>query len=276
MSVLETSATPDRLPQRIRLPLRFRRVQVAAVERPAPRLVRITVAGDELDGFDSPGFDDHVKLFFPDPDTGELLFPVAGPDGPLWADARRPLVRDYTPHAHNAVAGTLQLDFVIHAAGPATDWALKAQPGDVLGIGGPRGSMLIPLQFDWHLLVGDETALPAISRRLAQLPADARAIVIAEVETAEDELPLISQASLQVQWCHRNGTAAGTSTVLADALAALSLPSGDGFAWLACESRQARALRQYLVDTRGLNPRRVKAAGYWRLGAAGVHENIDD
>src|SRR5690606_21715738 len=58
MSVFETSATPDRLPQRIRLPLRFRRVQVAAVERPAPRLVRITVAGDELDGFDSPGFDD--------------------------------------------------------------------------------------------------------------------------------------------------------------------------------------------------------------------------
>ncbi len=274
--------TPDpagdaaRLPQRVRLPLRFRRLQVLAVEQPAPRLVRVTLGGEQLAGFDSPGFDDHVKLFFPDPHTGHLRLPESGPEGPVWPDDVRPLMRDYTPHSHDPQAGTLKLDFVVHDAGPATDWAVHARPGDMLGVGGPRGSVRLSTAFDWHLLVGDETALPAIARRLAELPAHTRAIVVAEVAAADGQVPLTSNAGLVVHWCHRDGEAAGVSTKLADTVAALTLPDGDGFAWVACESRQARALRLHLVQQRGLNPRWVKAAGYWRLGATGVHDHIDD
>lgn len=276
MTTGDPASESARLPQRVRLPLHFRRLQVLAVEQPAARLIRVTVGGDQLTGFQSPGFDDHVKLFFPDPQTGQLLLPESGPDGPVWPDDVRPVMRDYTPHSHDADAGTLSLDFVVHDAGPATDWAVRAKPGDVLGVGGPRGSVRIPTNFDWHLLIGDETALPAIARRLAELPSGTRAIVVAEVEAIESQVPLASKADLSVHWCHRSGEAAGVSTRLADTVAAVELPTGDGFAWVACESRQARTLRLQLVQQLGLNPRWVKAAGYWCLGDSGVHDHIDD
>ncbi len=276
MTTPDPASESARLPQRVRLPLQFRRLQVLAVEHPAARLIRVTLGGEQLAGFNSPGFDDHVKLFFPDPQSGHLLLPESGPEGPVWPDDARPVMRDYTPHSHDAEAGTLQLDFVVHEAGPATDWAVHAKPGDSLGVGGPRGSVRIPTNFDWHLLIGDETALPAIARRLAELPADTRAIVVAEVESADGQVALTSKADLTVHWCRRNGEAAGTSTRLTDTAADLALPPGDGFTWVACESRQARALRLQLVQQRGLNPRWVKAAGYWRLGATGIHDHIDD
>ncbi len=276
MTLPDPVSDTARLPQRMRLPLHFRRLEVRAVEQPAARLIRVTLGGEQLAGFDSPGFDDHVKLFFPDPQTGHLLLPEVGPDGPIWPDDARPVMRDYTPHSHDVDAGTVQLDFVVHAAGPATDWAVRARPGDILGVGGPRGSVRIPMSFDWHLLIGDETALPAIARRLAELPATTRAVVVAEVEAADGQVALTSNADLTVHWCHRNGEAAGTSSTLSDTVAQLVLPSGDGFTWVACESRQARALRLQLVQQRGLHPRWVKAAGYWRLGATGIHDHIDD
>src|ERR1700734_1739633 len=88
--------------------------------------------------------------------------------------------RDFTPRRYAPAAGTLEIDFAIHDAGPATRWAAQAKPGDTLALGGPRGSFVIPSAYDWHLLAGDETALPAISRRLAELPAGARTVVVVE------------------------------------------------------------------------------------------------
>ncbi len=92
------------------------------------------------------------------------------------------LGRDFTPRRYDPAQDTLEIDFAIHDAGPATRWAVKAKPGDTLALGGPRGSFIIPTTYDWHLLVGDETALPAISRRLAELPARTRTVVVAEVD----------------------------------------------------------------------------------------------
>ena len=133
-------------------------------------MVRITLAGD-LEGFTSLGFDDHVKLFFP--------------DGTKNADGTPNMLgRDFTPRRYDPAANTLEIDFAIHDAGPATRWAAQAKPGDALALGGPRGSFIIPTTFDWHLLIGDETALPAISRRLAELPAGTRAVVLVEVDGA--------------------------------------------------------------------------------------------
>ena len=271
------SLAPDtidpRAPQRVRHELRRRLLTVKSVQRVTPHLVRITLQGDELQGFNSLGFDDHVKLMFPDPATGVLAIPSISPDGIRHeSEAPRPAMRDYTPRRFDVQAGTLEIDFALHDAGPATQWAEQATPGQQIGVGGPRGSMVIPMAFDGYLLVGDDTALPAIARRLTELPAGAPVVVIAEVDSAADELVFDTAANLRLVWVHRQGAAPGTTTLLLDALRQTPLPDGDFHAWVACESSAAKALRAHLVGERGARPQWTKAAGYWRLGSADTHE----
>ncbi|MGA7955489.1 MAG: siderophore-interacting protein, partial [Xanthobacteraceae bacterium] len=214
-------------------------------------------------GFTSLGFDDHIKLFFP--------------DGTMNAEgAPNMLGRDFTPRRYDPAKDTLEIDFAIHDAGPATRWAAQAKPGDTLALGGPRGSFVIPTTYDWHLLIGDETALPAISRRLAELPARTRTVVVVEVDGPDDETALPTAADAAVTWAHRNGVAAGDSDVLAKTLAKLKLPAGDYYGWVACESLIAKALRRQLIADHGANPKWLRAAGYWRRGAVAVHDVIDD
>ncbi|HWX49757.1 MAG TPA: siderophore-interacting protein [Roseomonas sp.] len=268
-------AAPDRTPRRLRHPLRLRALEVLKVEQLTPRMRRVTLGGAALEGFTSLGFDDHVKLFFPAP--GQAL-PVVGPEGLVFPEgAPRPPARDYTPRRYDPQAGTLLIDFALHEAGPATAWAEQAEPGQPLLIGGPRGSFVIPTEFDWHLLVGDETALPAIGRRLEELPAGSRALVIAEVEGPEEELAFDSAAAVSVTWVHRGDAAPGQPEGLAAALAAAEFPAGDFYAWVACESLIAKALRRQLIAEKGAQPRWVKAAGYWKRGQAAVHEqHVED
>jgi NADPH-dependent ferric siderophore reductase len=218
---------------------------------------RVTLQGEALRGFTSLAADDHIKVFFPQAGDGEVS-------------------RDYTPGRFDAAALELDIDFVLHADGPASDWARRAEPGQTLTVGGPRGSHVVASDFDWYLLAGDETAIPAIGRRLAELPAGARAIVRIEVADPNEAQSLVTQASLDIQWLSRSGGTAGDSALLQAALRSLSLPAGDGYAWLACESHAARILRQILVSELGLNREWVKAAGYWKRGAAGVHETVGD
>ena len=273
----EISRAPNRTPERVRHELKFRLLEVLRTERLTPGMVRVTLGGADLAGFNSPGFDDHVKLFFPDPATGEIVMLKPGPNGPEGpAGGPRPTMRDYTPRAFDAEAQTLDIDFAVHDAGPATTWALQAAPGQRLGVGGPRGSFLLPTDFDWHLLVGDDTALPAIARRLAELPAGARAVVLAEVDSAADHLPLASAAAVDIFWVYREGAAAGEAGPLLAKLASLDLPAGDFHAWVACESGVAKALRAHLIGERGAQPQWTKAAGYWRRGSVATHDSIGD
>lgn len=269
------SAQKKRLPHRVRHELRFRKLYVQDVIRITRSIVRITIAGDELEGFESPGFDDNIKVFFPD-SHGRLLLPIPGPDGPVWAGLERPVMRNYTPRRHDAVNRTLQIDFALHEAGPAASWAASARPGDIVGIGGPRGSFIVSTEFDWHLLIGDETALPAISRRLYELPMGVPALVLVEVEGEEDEISFDTRAELSLHWVYRRGTPPGAGTGLLEKLKELRLPQGDFHAWVGCESALAKALRAYLIDACGANPKWVKASGYWRRGAAGAHDSHDD
>lgn len=283
----------DRTPQRLRHTLRFRALDVLKVERITPHLVRVTLGGEALEGFYSPGFDDHAKLFFPDETTGVLTLPTAGPEGPIWPEGAKPTMRDYTPRRFDAEARTLEIDFALHVAGPATRWAELAQPGQRLGISGPRGSFIVPTDFDWHLLIGDDTALPAIYRRLGELPAGARAVVLAEVDGPEDHVDLPSAANVELIWVHRDagtgtGTGTGTSTSsvrtggstrtempLLEALRDAKLPAGDFHAWIGCESAAAKALRAHLVEERGANPKWIRASGYWRKGSDATHDSHD-
>lgn len=269
-----TNTFPDRTPQRVRHPLRFRVLDVANVQRVTPHLVRVTLSGDDLDDFVSPGFDDHVKLFFPDAASGELTLPTVGPDGPIWPEGGKPTMRDYTPRQFDPVAKTLDIDFALHVAGPATQWAEQAAIGQRLGVAGPRGSFIVPTDFDWYLLIGDDTGLPAIARRLAELPVSARAIVVAEVDTPADKVALPTAADVTIEWAYRSTAAQGEPAVVS-ALKRVNLPSGDFHTWVGCESAAAKAVRLHLVE-QGANPKWIRASGYWRQGSAATHDKIED
>jgi NADPH-dependent ferric siderophore reductase len=273
----ETAQPTARVGRRVRHELKMRLLQVRDVSRVTPKMVRVVVGGEDLAGFVSAAYDDHVKLFFPHPGEEKPVLPTQTPNGPVFPEGLvRSPARDYTPRRYDAAAKTLTLDFVLHDAGPATAWAAQARPGHFLGVGGPRGSFVIPDDFDWYLFVGDETALPAIGRRLEELPASARVLVVAEVADEAEEQRFTSRAAVEVKWLHRDAAAKGTTSRLREALAGLSLPKGEGYAWVATEAETAKALRQYLVEERGLDKERVKAAAYWKRGAVAVHETYND
>jgi NADPH-dependent ferric siderophore reductase len=174
------------------------------------------------------------------------------------------------------VSRILEIEFALHDSGPAAAWAAQALPGHFLGVGGPRGSFIIPTDFAWHLLVGDETALPAMSRRLEELPPAVRAVAVVEVDTVAEQQEFATAARVDTVWVHRLGAEPGSVRPLLDAVRALTLPAENIFAWVACESGVARALRLHFLNERGFSKDRVKAAGYWKRGAAAVHDKLDD
>jgi NADPH-dependent ferric siderophore reductase len=272
----------SRAPLRVRHQLKLRLVQVARVEQLSPRMRRITFAGDALADFTSAAPDDHVKLFFPAPGQDRPVLPTLGSPNPAAdrsaspADAIPPAVRDYTPRWFDPQRCELAVEFVIHGDGPASTWAAQAKPGQWIGVGGPRGSILTPDDCDTYLLMGDETALPAIARHLEELRPGVRALVLIEVADAREERHLPTAANAAIIWLHRDGRAAGTTGLLEQALRNLMLPSGDTYAWLAGEIETVRRLRRYLTEEEGLFRDQIRAAGYWRLGEADTHAKLDD
>ncbi|HEY9065322.1 MAG TPA: siderophore-interacting protein, partial [Burkholderiaceae bacterium] len=144
----DSTTSAARRVQRVRHEIKRRELQVARVARVSSHVRRITFAGAALADFVSASFDDHIKLILPDAATGT------------------PAMRDYTPRRVDTAACELDIEFALHGDGPAATWAAQARPGDRATIAGPRGSFVVPLDYDWHLLIGDETALPAVARRL--------------------------------------------------------------------------------------------------------------
>jgi NADPH-dependent ferric siderophore reductase len=256
---------------RVRHALRLRLLEVASAEDLTPHLRRIVLRGD-LGGFASAAPDDHIKLIFPVGDEPAPRMPELGSGGLARPEGDAAPMRDYTPRAFDVAAGTLTVDMVVHGDGPASRWAAAARPGARVGQAGPRGSRVVSDDFDWWLLAGDETGLPAIARRLEELPAGARAIVLAEVDGPADELVLDTDAAVRLRWLHRDGAPAGTTDLLEDAIRDLALPVGDGFSWVGCEAAAARRLRAHLREDRGLPKAYTKVTGYWRLGAADHHD----
>lgn len=268
------SNTGDRVGRsilRVRYEPRLRELTVRAVRRLTPHMIRISFSGDFSD-FKTLGFDDHIKLFFADPETGVLTLPEADRLPP--SQGPQPIGRHYTPRAFDAGADELTIDFAIHTAGPATAWALVAKPGDQVHLGGPRGSMMIPDAFDGFVLIGDDTALPAIGRRLDELPLGTPAFVVVEVDGPEDEVVFNTLADLTLHWVHRS--AKRGPTTLNDAIRGLYLPQNDVHTWVACEGREAKAIRDQLIDDHGINPAWLKVSAYWRRGEAGAHEAIGE
>ena len=261
---------------RVRHEPRRRLLTVQRVDRLTPHMARITLGGD-LAGFVSAAYDDHVKVFFPLPGRNAPTIPEPGPDGQPPAGAERSPGRDYTPRRYDITRNEMVIDFALHDAGPATSWAVQAAPGQQLAVGGPRGSFVVPDDFDWYLFVGDETALPAIGRRLEELRSGARALVVAAVTGPEEQQSFDSRAEVEIVWVHRPLSQATDAAPLLDALRGATLPErGDGYAWAAGESQTAKLLRRHLIDERGLDKTWIKAAGYWKRGAASIHETHND
>lgn len=253
---VDTSQTIHRVSHEIKR----RRLQVLRVVDLTPRMRRITLGGPELAGFVSLGSDDHVKLLFPQNAEQqaalENLVLGAGKDnGPM------PAMRDYTPRRYDLERGELDIDFVLHGDGPASTWAEQASPGQYLHIGGPRGSMIVPDIFDSYLLIGDETALPAIARRLDELPAGRQVLAVIEVANAAERQALESAAQVEVIWVERDS---GQQDLIST-VRQLQVPTGKLYAWVATESKVSRQIRRVLLDEHALNEQFVKAAGYWRL-----------
>jgi NADPH-dependent ferric siderophore reductase len=251
---------------KVRHEIVVRALQVRAVADITPHMRRVTLGGAELVGFNSPAADDHVKLFFPVPGTAadKPAMPVLGDKAPKHFEGLSK-GRDYTPRRHDATAWELDIDFVLHGDGPASTWAANAEPGHWLVMGGPKGSRIVPDDFDNYILIGDETALPAIGRRLEELRTDANVITVVEVADAKEQQPLTSKARVERLWVHRKGKPAGESTGLLEAVRELRFPPGDTFVWVAAESRIVRGIRKHLEDERRHDEDWTKTSGYWKL-----------
>lgn len=258
----------ERAAERIRHDLKFRVGEVSKVERLTPRMVRVTLQSPDLRTFRSDAYDDHVKLFFPAPGEA-LVVPTPGPNGMVFPEGvARPEARDYTPRAFDTEHGELVIDFVLHGEGPASNWAANAKPGDRLGIGGPRASFVVRDIFDWYLLVGDETALPAIGRRIEELPDHTRVLAFIEIADLAERQVFSERAGLQIHWVPRGPA----GQPLLQAISAAALPTSNGYAFVAGEAEMAAAVRTHLVKERGLDPWCVKASGYWRKGEGDFYD----
>lgn len=266
-----TETVDPRAPIRVRHDTRMRLLEVVAVTDITPRMRRFRLAGD-MTGFASPGHADHIKAFFFPAGIEPKLVPI-GPRGAEYADGEWPEMRDYTPRAWNVDQGWIELDFVLHGDGPASTWAAIAKLGSKLVIGGPRGSIVIPAAFDWYLLAGDETALPALGRRIEELPAGSKVVAVIEVADAVEEQRFQTSADLSLHYIHRNGAAAGTTSAIRDIIRGLTFPEGVAYAYIAGEVTMSQSVRTHLQNERGFDPQYIKAAGYWRLGVADAHED---
>jgi NADPH-dependent ferric siderophore reductase len=233
-----------------------RTLRVIGKDQITPRMLRLRFESNDLVGFDSPSPDDHIKIFLP-------------------AQGNAPaLMRDFTPRAWDIDAGTFELDFALHPRGPAIEWARSAEVGDHIDIAGPRGSSIAPNDFDWYMLIGDATSLPAMNRRLESLPPETPVDVMALVAGCEEEAYLDPRGNRRFTWLHATDSNERDLKMFRSALQGMKLPAGEGFIWIAAEVSLAKDIYRYMTETLGHPKAWIKAAGYWSSGRADGGERI--
>jgi len=253
-------------------PLPFFRAMTVTTVRAVGRFRRLTLAGDDLGRFAEGGL--HVRLLLP-PEGVRQRWPVTGDDGrPLWPDDNPPPARVYTLRGIDVAAGRVEIDMLLHgehADAPGAAFAARARPGDVVGMTGPGGGDL-PAAAD-YLLFADETALPAVARMLAEMPAGRRVRAFVEIEDEADRQTLPTAAAAEVVWLYRRdgeGLEAAAAAIGADDLA------HDTIVWGGMEHVARRALHRRAIDVWGLPRSRMRLASYWRRGKTGEDHHHDD
>lgn len=265
MSMLDTAPPPAAPPRKSG---RVRTARVRHKTRLTPEMIRIVFDGPDLEGMPLGDFcDAYVKLVFP---------PLGAPYRTADEFARlrdslaaehRPTLRTYTVRAYDAERAELTLDFVYHGdEGLAGPWAARAHPGDEIFLLGPGGDYCPDPDADWHLLIGDESALPAISVVLERLPADRPVHVFLEVADAREQQPLHSLADVSVTWVHRDAFGGTHGAGLVAAVAAAALPTSTPDMFLHGEAGFVKQLRHHLRFDRGVPREALSVSGYWRCG----------
>lgn len=233
-----------------------------------PGMVRITLGGEGLAPFATTGIgDEYVRLFFPDLETGELVLPDVDEKGFWkWPEGRKPAHCEcYTIRAarRGESGAEIDLDFVIHEGGRASEWAQRAEPGQTIALREPYGIYEAPANADWHLFVCDATGLPALGRLLEMLPAGAEARAIVEIPGTAHEQQFETQADLRLVYLHGSGNGVAPSRLEA-AVRGVSVPEGrTPYVWVAAESKAVRPIRKYLRHELGWHVSRYSVTGYW-------------
>ncbi|ADG80265.1 FAD-binding 9 siderophore-interacting domain protein OS=Tsukamurella paurometabola (strain ATCC 8368/ DSM / CCUG 35730 / CIP 100753 / JCM 10117 / KCTC 9821 / NBRC 16120 / NCIMB 702349 / NCTC 13040) OX=521096 GN=Tpau_3687 PE=4 SV=1 [Tsukamurella paurometabola] len=260
---------------RVPYPIGLRDLEVLRTTRIGSALIRVTLGGEELDGFLTYAADDHVKFVLPGED-GVLRLPQRNGLMLSWPRDARPVTREYTVRRYDAAAGELDIDIALHDGGLGSTWAQTVTPGERLHVAGPPGGVVVPPVYTRYLLAGDITALPAIDRWLEELPRDAAGWALIEVADAGEEIPLDPPSGFEVHWLHRGAAAPGTSDVLERAVAALpqSVPEGERwYCWLAGEAGTLKPLRRWVADAWKLPRHDTDITGYWKRGVADFDED---
>ena len=254
---MSNTTAPAEAPRKRRPP---RQVEVSRVQILSPAMRRITLKGAELEGFEVALPASYLKLIFPEPGQTEPMRPL--PDAP-----RPTAMRTYTPLAVRPEALEVDVDFVLHGEGPASTWAAQAQVGQVLYLMGPGPGYAVDTDAAQHLLIADDSALPAIETILAARPASATAHVLLEVISAAEERPLQSAATLTVQWLPRGTDHRAAGRPLEAALRTMPAIAPDSKIYLACEAAAMRRIRQVLSGELGVDRKQIMGRGYWKLDA---------
>ncbi len=234
-----------------------RRIRVARIEELSPAMRRLTFEGPDLATFVWSGPAAHVKLIFPDPTTG--VIPDFSPEG------RPATMRTYTPRRFDVTTGRLQIDFVLHGTGVASNWVSGAQEGGELVLLGPAPGYEIDPRAAWYVLACDDAALPAVETLLEALPSTMPVTVFAQVGDAREERLLPGPSTKTVHWILRGSDG---EVALAAALERFVWPEGNGRVYVGCEAGVMRRIRKELVETAGFERTRITTRGYWRVGAA--------
>ncbi len=221
--------------------------RVVENEQLSPNMQRITFTAPELAGFSyTPGQD--------------VMVLVA-------ADGSKPIRRRYTIRSLDPANLLLTLNVVLHGAGPGERWLRSARPGDTIEGIGPRGKITTSPTADWHLFMGDESAMPAILAMTESLPPDADATLVIEVPDPDDEQELFARATTRISWLHRLGGKPGDPALLASEAAEVELPRGAGHVYLFGEASVVLRLRE-ILGNRGIAADQVSPKAYWGRGRA--------
>jgi NADPH-dependent ferric siderophore reductase len=239
---------------------------VRRVEPRSPRLLRVTLAGPELEGLTVEQPAASVRLLLPSSASGELVFPAWNGNEFLLADGRRPVIRTFTPRRVDREALELDLEVVLHGRGAASEWAEAVAPGAPAAISGPGRGYVVDRDAPAFLLAGDETAIPAISQLLEAVPAEIPTQVRIEVAHPDARLALPG-TDAGVAWLDLpSGAPPGDALVAAVRDADLATGTR---VWVAGEAAAMQRIRRHLFDERGLPRAETTVRGYWQHGRRG-------
>ncbi|MGW7333362.1 siderophore-interacting protein [Streptomyces sp. NPDC054840] len=239
---------------------------VVRTERLSPHMVRLVLGGEGLREFGGGGYtDQYVKLLFA---PVGVSYPAPWDLDRIRADfprAQWPRQRAYTVRNWDPAHLELTLDFVVHGdEGLAGPWAARVQPGELVRFLGPGGAYAPDPAAGWHLLVGDESALPAIAAAMERMPAGARVRAVVEIDGPADELKVATPDGIAPIWLHRGDRPVGEALV--EAVTSMEFPSTDVHAFVHGEAGFVKDLRRHLRMERGIPRERLSISGYWRLG----------